>query len=158
MFFGAFARGVLVAIAAFWLTCFLVARAAVFHEAWHRAHARRQDDAWLLAQCRNPEFYAKLRHRVDLCAQVQSASERDPLQEALAAVAHTTHLCGERPCMDVLLDDGLLLPAPGGWWPHGAPWAAVGLGVAAILWLLLSRAARAMTKPAAVRRPALRRR
>lgn len=144
MFFGAYARALLVAFTAFWLTCFLISRGVLFLNAWSLAQRAQQDDTWLLAQCRNPEFFSKLRHHADLCAHAQSSSERDPLVVALAAVANTTHLCGTRPCLDLLMEarDHPIPPVR-----HIGGVAASSVLLAWALWALLSRAARALLMP-----------
>jgi hypothetical protein len=105
MLFGTIARGFMVGLTAFWVTSFLVIRAVVFMEAWQDAHTARQDDAWLLEQCLDPAFFSRMRMHGDPCARAHRNAERSPLLVALRAVAHTAHLCGHRPCMDILIEN-----------------------------------------------------
>ena len=110
MLFGVIVRGVMVALTAFWVASFLIIRIAIFAEAMQEAKSVQADEAWLLQQCQDPDFYSKMRLHTDLCIQVQRNAERSPVIVALKAVANTAHLCGRHSCGEVLVWLG-----EGGW-------------------------------------------
>lgn len=51
-----------------------------------------------------PEFYSNMRQHTDLCALVESRAREWVLLHALNTVCTTTHVCGERPCIEYLND------------------------------------------------------
>lgn len=111
MLFGTLARGIMVGLTAFWVTSFIVIRLVVFMEAWQDAQAARQDDAWLREQCLDPTFLSRMRPHGDPCGRAARNAQLSPLLMAMRSVAHTAHLCGHRPCMELLAESAQQLDA-----------------------------------------------
>ena len=106
MLFGSIARAAIISLSCFWAASFLIVRFVVFVEAFREVQQVQHDEKWLLENCRDPEFYSKMRQHTDLCMMVQRNAERSPALFALNAVANTAHLCGRYSCQDMLVSLG----------------------------------------------------
>ena len=100
----------IICMTTFWIVSFSVGRFFVFYEAYTSALRVVRDEAWIRAQCADPQFYSNLKQHSDLCQSVQINFERSPLLVALNAVSETAHLCGRYSCTD-----NLMAISRGGW-------------------------------------------
>jgi hypothetical protein len=100
----------IICMTTFWIVSFSVGRFFVFYEAYTTALRVVRDEAWIRAQCADPQFYSNLKQHSDLCQSVQINFERSPLLVALNAVSETAHLCGRYSCTD-----NLMAISRGGW-------------------------------------------
>lgn len=83
---------------------FLLTQAFLVNHEYHSLLVQRDNDAWLLQQCRFDEFYHRLGHHSRLCDEV-AAKQMDPVWlEALRNVVGRAFLCGERSCMEMTKD------------------------------------------------------
>jgi len=86
---------------AIYILMVIVERAVVFHEAYTSWQSKVQEEAWLLLQCGDPQFYSNLRQHTDLCETVHKNSRKSALLTALSAVAANTFLCGDQQCISI---------------------------------------------------------
>jgi hypothetical protein len=100
----------IICMTTFWIVSFSVGRFFVFYEAYTSALRVVRDEAWIRAQCADPQFYSNLKQHSDLCQSVQINFERSPLLVALNAVSETAHLCGRYSCTE-----NLMVISRGGW-------------------------------------------
>jgi hypothetical protein len=100
----------IICMTTFWIVSFSVGRFFVFYEAYTSALRVVRDEAWIRAQCADPQFYSNLKQHSDLCQSVQINFERSPLLVALNAVSETAHLCGRYSCTE-----NLMAISRGGW-------------------------------------------
>lgn len=92
----------------------LISRLYIFYESYSGFTLLLQQEAWLRVQCQDPEFYSKMRHHTDLCAQVEANARTSVILHSLNKVFTSGHICGSKPCMDYVNDlmlQGLLWPA-----------------------------------------------
>lgn len=100
----------IICLTTFWIVSFSVGRFFVFYEAYTSALRLVRDEAWIRAQCSDPQFYSNLKQHSDLCQSVQINFERSPLLVALNAVSETAYLCGRYSCAE-----NLAAISRGGW-------------------------------------------
>jgi hypothetical protein len=100
----------IICLTTFWIVSFSMGRFFVFYEAYTSALRIVRDEAWIRAQCSDPQFYSNLKQHSDLCQSVQINFERSPLLVALNAVSETAHLCGRYSCTE-----NLIALSQGGW-------------------------------------------
>ena len=100
----------IICLTTFWIVSFSVGRFFVFYEAYTSALRLVRDEAWIRAQCSDPQFYSNLKQHSDLCQSVQINFERSPLLVALNAVSETAYLCGRYSCTE-----NLTAISRGGW-------------------------------------------
>jgi hypothetical protein len=100
----------IICLTTFWIVSFSVGRFFVFYEAYTSALRLVRDEAWIRAQCSDPQFYSNLKQHSDLCQSVQINFERSPLLVALNAVSETAFLCGRFSCTE-----NLAAISRGGW-------------------------------------------
>jgi hypothetical protein len=81
-----------------------ISRAYVFYEAYSLFSMQRSEESWLRVKCKDAEFYSNMRQHTDLCAQVEHRALQWLLLHALNKVFTTTHICGERPCIEYIND------------------------------------------------------
>lgn len=92
---------------------FLLTQAFLINHEYHSLLVQRDNDAWLLQQCRFDEFYHRLGHHSRLCDEV-AAKQMDPVWlEALRNVVGRAFLCGERSCMEMAKDAMDWVAGPG---------------------------------------------
>lgn len=103
-------RLMIICMTTFWIVSFSVGRFFVFYEAYTSALRVIRDEAWIRAQCADPQFYSNLKQHSDLCQSVQINFERSPFLIALNAVSETAHLCGRFSCTE-----NLMAISRGGW-------------------------------------------
>ena len=103
-------RLMIICMTTFWIVSFSVGRFFVFYEAYTSTLRIIRDEAWIRAQCADPQFYSNLKQHSDLCQSVQINFERSPFLVALNAVSETAHLCGRYSCTE-----NLMAISRGGW-------------------------------------------
>lgn len=108
MLFGALASSVIAACTAFVVSVIILSRSVVFVDTWLQASLAQHEDAWLLDQCRTPEFFSRMQHHYPtLCSRVEGTPPLTPFQTALnAAIARPSALeraCGDSNCLEALL-------------------------------------------------------
>lgn len=81
-----------------------ISRVYIFYEAYSLFSMQRSEESWLRAKCKDAEFYSNMRQHTDLCAQVEHRALQWLLLHALNKVFTTTHICGERPCIEYIND------------------------------------------------------
>lgn len=79
---------------------FLITQAFLVNHEYHSLLVQRENDSWLLQQCRFDEFYHRLGHHSRLCDEI-AAKQMDPVWlEALRNVLGRAYICGETSCVD----------------------------------------------------------
>lgn len=84
--------------------CHLYYSVYTFHNVYTKELQREMDDAWLRGQCRNADFYMKMRQHTDVCAQVEANYRQSKILKAATVVVSGTYLCGSNSCVS-LVDD-----------------------------------------------------
>lgn len=79
-------------------TLFMVSRIHILHDAYSRANQLREDETWLLEQCKLHEFYHNMKQHSGLCDEVQAKHNSILILDALQHVVNNTYLCGYQPC------------------------------------------------------------
>ena len=102
--------GLLHAIAGFgllmWVCMFLLSRVHKLHEAYGMLEAERNNDEWLVEQCRKDDFYHNMKHHSSLCDSVQRKQYDILLLRAVERVIEETYLCGYDSCGQLLVAFG----------------------------------------------------
>jgi hypothetical protein len=96
----------------------LATRSHVFYTSYTQRSLRSQNAAWLVQQCKSPEFYSNMKHHNSLCDEVV-LEQADPIWlHALRDVFDSTSICGHMACEDritavlnILFGKGLLMLA-----------------------------------------------
>ena len=81
-----------------WFAGFVLTRVELFHEALRAEELRREREAWLIEECRKPEFYAHMKHHSALCDEVEVHAKGSVHLAALLHLVKNTYLCGYVPC------------------------------------------------------------
>ncbi len=77
---------------------FLATRTHMFHASLTRRQQAAINNAWLLEQCKGPEFYSNMKHHSSLCDDLVLEQNDALWLHALRDVIDETHPCGELPC------------------------------------------------------------
>ena len=77
---------------------FLATRTHMFHVAFMKRQQQTLNNAWLLEQCRAPEFYSNMKHHSSLCDDLVLEQADALWLHALRDVIDDTHPCGELSC------------------------------------------------------------
>lgn len=112
--FTAYVRSLFLVLSAVFCLGLFVSRSYIFYESYTSFNLMLKQETWLRSQCQDPEFYSKMRHHTDLCAQVESNARTSVLLHSLNQVFTSGHMCGSKACMDYINDlmlQGLLWPA-----------------------------------------------
>ena len=77
---------------------FLITHTHVFYVSYNSRMQRERNTAWLVQQCKSPEFYSNMKHHATLCDDV-ALEESDPIWlHALRDVFDTISVCGTKSC------------------------------------------------------------
>ena len=85
-----------------WTGGFVLTRVQLFHEALRTEELSREREAWLMQECRKPEFYAHMKHHSALCDQVEVHAKGSLYLAAAMHLVQATYLCGYEPCSTVI--------------------------------------------------------
>jgi len=85
-----------------YVTLFIVSRIHLLHEAYVAGHQSRDDEAWLLQQCEQHEFYHNMKQHSGLCDEIKTKHNSIIFLDALQHVVNNTYLCGYSPCSSVV--------------------------------------------------------
>lgn len=88
--------------AVLWTIGFILTRVQLFHEALRTEELSREREAWLMQECRKPEFYAHMKHHSALCDQVEVHAKGSLYLAAAIHLVQETYLCGYLPCSTVI--------------------------------------------------------
>jgi len=91
-----------IAAVVLWTVGFLLTRVQLFHEALKTEELSREREAWLMQECRKPEFYAHMKHHSALCDQVEVHAKGSLYLAAAMHLVQATYLCGYEPCSTVI--------------------------------------------------------
>lgn len=89
-----------------WTFGFVLTRIEMFNEALRTEQLKREREAWLMEECRKPEFYAHMQHHSALCDEIVVHSKGSLHMAALIHLVQNTYLYGYVPCataMDLVL-------------------------------------------------------
>ena len=81
-----------------WLAMFIVSRIHIWHEVYSKLKAERDNDVWLVEQCKLHEFYHNMKHHSTLCDSVNHKQTQILLLLSLEQVIERTYLCGYQSC------------------------------------------------------------
>ncbi len=81
---------------------FSVTRLHMLHSAITRLRAERQNEAWLLEQCKRDDFYHNLKQHSTLCDDVNARADDALLLHAVREVIENTYICNFETCVVVL--------------------------------------------------------
>lgn len=93
---------VIVVIAAVWLFTFALSRAHMLLQAYTDLCEVRDDESWLLQQCKADEFYSKMKQHSALCDEVAHKARDVLVLKAMRHVIDNSFLCGYDPCVELL--------------------------------------------------------
>lgn len=85
-----------------WMVGFVLTRVQLFNEALKTEELSREREAWLMQECRKPEFYAHMKHHSALCDQVEVHAKGSLYLAAAMHLVQATYLCGYEPCSTVI--------------------------------------------------------
>jgi hypothetical protein len=85
-----------------WVTTIVISRVYMFYNALNAEWSLRDNNAWLLEKCSEPEFFFKLKEHTDICHEVERLNRSNAYLNALYIVVNGSHLCGESPCIDTV--------------------------------------------------------
>lgn len=101
-----------------WVGMFALSRVHKLHEAYGTLESERDNDQWLVAQCKRDDFYHNMKHHSSLCDSVQRKQHDILLLRAFERVIEETYLCGYDSCgkllssvADYMLGRGIVLTA-----------------------------------------------
>jgi hypothetical protein len=77
---------------------FLATRTHMFHVAFMKRQQQTLNNAWLLEQCKAPEFYSNMKHHSSLCDDLVLEQADALWLHALRDVIDDTHPCGDLSC------------------------------------------------------------
>ena len=100
----AYSKALFILISAFALCGVVISRVYIFYEAYSRFSMERSQEVWLRGQCRDPEFYSNMRQHTALCADIEHSAMQSVTLHALNKVFTTSHVCGERACIEYMND------------------------------------------------------
>jgi hypothetical protein len=89
-----------------WLAMFIVSRIHIWHEVYSKFKAERDNDVWLVEQCKLHEFYHNMKHHSTLCDSVNHKQTQILLLLSLEQVIEQTYLCGYQSCGQLLVQLG----------------------------------------------------
>ena len=98
------AFALLLLIVSIWAVGFLLTRFHILHVSYTKLAQQRDDEEWLLKQCKHDEFYHNMKQHSQLCDQVSENAQSNLLLGALEHMVQSTYLCGYDPCLTVLDD------------------------------------------------------
>ena len=73
----------------------------MFNTNLNQLHRKRENDSWLQAQCKEPEFVHHMRHHIDLCEAVERDALTNPYLTATQMALDGLHLCGSYSCEEM---------------------------------------------------------
>ena len=82
---------------------FVITHTHVFYVAYTTRIQREQNAAWLVQQCKSPEFYSNMKHHASLCDDVTLAEADAIWLHALRDVFETISVCGTVTCEERVL-------------------------------------------------------
>jgi len=85
-----------------WLVTFAVSRAHMMFQAYTDFQEVREDESWLLGQCRESDFYSRMKQHSSLCDEVAHKAKDVILLQAMRHVIDHSYLCGYDPCSELL--------------------------------------------------------
>ena len=100
----AYGKALFMLMSIFTFSGVLVSRVYIFYQAYSLFSISRVEETWLRAQCKEPAFYSNMRQHTDLCAHVEHNAMQWIILHALNKVFTTSHLCGDRACIEYLND------------------------------------------------------
>lgn len=89
-------------VVAVWIATFAVSRMHMLWQAYSDLNEVRDDESWLLQQCRADEFYSKMKQHSALCDEVAHKAKDVLVLKALHHVIDNSYLCGYDPCTELL--------------------------------------------------------
>ena len=89
-----------------WIGMFLVSRLHMLHASYSVLENERENDIWLVEQCKLHEFYHNMKHHSSLCDSVQKKQGEILLLLAMQRVIDETYLCGYESCGTLLMKVG----------------------------------------------------
>ena len=85
-----------------WLFFFVVTRTHMFVQAHQELHTQREEETWLLEQCKSDEFYHNMKKHSALCDSVEKNRRDVLLLNAMRQVIENSYLCGYESCTDIM--------------------------------------------------------
>lgn len=89
-----------------WIGMFLVSRLHMLHASYSVLENERDNDVWLVEQCKLHEFYHNMKHHSSLCDSVQKKQGEILLLLAMQRVIDETYLCGYESCGTLMMKVG----------------------------------------------------
>lgn len=89
-------------VAMTWMATFVLSRAHMMLQAYTDFHEIREDESWLLGQCKTDEFYSKMKQHSSLCDEVAHKAKDVLMLKAMRHVLDNSYLCGYDPCSELL--------------------------------------------------------
>lgn len=89
-----------------WIFMFLLSRLHMLHASYSLLENERDNDTWLVEQCKLHEFYHNMKHHSSLCDSVQKKQGEILLLQAMQRVIDETYLCGYESCGSLLMKVG----------------------------------------------------
>jgi hypothetical protein len=94
-----------------------ISRFYIFYDVYIQENTKKNEDAWLRIQCKNPEFYSNIRQHTDLCSEVEQHAQSWIFLTALNAMFAKNQWCGtKKTCAEYvhsLLVQGVAWPLVG---------------------------------------------
>jgi hypothetical protein len=81
---------------------FLFTRIYMMHHTYNELISERENDAWLVQQCRHDEFYHNMKHHSSLCDDLTTRRRDSILMTSVQRVIEESYLCGFAPCTETL--------------------------------------------------------
>ena len=90
----------------FWVAMFAVSRIHMLHTSYSDLRNERENDVWLSEQCKQDEFYHKMKHHSTLCDSVHKKQSEILLLMAVNHVIDSTYMCGYESCGTLMIKVG----------------------------------------------------
>jgi len=91
---------------ALWVGMFIISRLHMLHASYSQLENERENDQWLVEQCKLHEFYHNMKHHSSLCDAVQKKQGEILLLLAMQRVIDETYLCGYESCGSLMMKVG----------------------------------------------------
>jgi hypothetical protein len=89
-------------VTAVWVLTFALSRAHMMFQAYSDFTEAREDESWLLGQCRESVFYSRMKQHSSLCDEVAHKARDVLFLQAVRHVIDHSYLCGYDPCSELL--------------------------------------------------------
>ena len=90
----------------FWVAMFAVSRIHMLHTSYSSLRNERENDVWLSEQCKQDEFYHKMKHHSTLCDSVHKKQSDILILMAVNNVIENTYMCGYESCGSLMIKVG----------------------------------------------------